>query len=314
MLIAGGVLFAVASLGCALAPDLTSLNIARFVQGIGSIAGMVTARAAIITLYPRPVAMRLLGVLSAVLALSPALGPLIGSLVQMAFDWRQGFVLLAIAVLIGSLGAGIAVRRTGRRPPSGSTVLASLGRLARSHRFRVGLGMVSITNASFVVFMAMAPFVFVERAGMAPLTFSAALAGCLVLFAISSVMTGRRAGPLGPRRAAMIGLPAVLIALIGLTASALTEASPWWAFAALALLFPGLGCMVPTGHMTMLAPFSDITGTAASIGLLAMTLAGALAVGLIGWLVPSSMLAIALVFAGAWLVTVRLVFWLPRTV
>lgn len=312
MLLIGAGLFSIASLGCALSYDLASLSAARLFQGIGTVAGMVTARSAIPVLYPREQAMRLMGVLSATMALSPAIGPLFGSVIQTLVDWRESFIVLAVMVAGSSALAAVMVHRAGRAPAPSAGALANMRRLLRAPDFRTGLGLVSVTNGAFMVFMAMAPFAFVERAGLGPLPFSLGLAGCLLLYAASAIVSGRRAGRLGPRRTALVGLPITLMGVCCLVAVGALEASPWFAFVAIALIFVGMGAFVPPGHMTMLAPFPDITGTAASMGLLTMTLSGALAVAVVGWLAPAAILTIAIAFAVSWLASVRLVLSLPR--
>lgn len=95
VLIAGLLLFAVASVFCAVAPTLEALIAARAAQGIGG---------AILTALPLSIvrdtiakertgsAMGLLGTMSAI---GTALGPSLGGILMAGFGWRAGFVLLA---------------------------------------------------------------------------------------------------------------------------------------------------------------------------------------------------------------------------
>jgi DHA1 family bicyclomycin/chloramphenicol resistance-like MFS transporter len=93
-LIAGGVLFTVASVVCALAPNLTVLIIARFVQAVGGSAGTVIARAVVRDRYDHRNAARVLSLLMLVMGLAPIIAPLAGGTLVAHFGWRAIFWIL----------------------------------------------------------------------------------------------------------------------------------------------------------------------------------------------------------------------------
>nr|AIA12936.1 Major Facilitator Superfamily [uncultured bacterium] len=72
----GLVLFAIGGIGCAFAPDITTLNIFRFLQGIGACAGMVIPRAVVRDMHTGVEAARLMSLLMLVFSISPILAPL----------------------------------------------------------------------------------------------------------------------------------------------------------------------------------------------------------------------------------------------
>lgn len=95
---AGLLVFALASLACALAPGLASLTAARFVQGLGA-AGVMSVNGAIVRfIYPRPLLGRGIGYNALVVALASASGPSVAALVLSAARWPW---LFAINVPIG---------------------------------------------------------------------------------------------------------------------------------------------------------------------------------------------------------------------
>jgi DHA1 family bicyclomycin/chloramphenicol resistance-like MFS transporter len=93
-LIAGGLLFTVASVVCALAPNLTVLIIARFVQAVGGSAGTVIARAVVRDRYDHRNAARVLSLLMLVMGLAPIIAPLAGGTLVAHFGWRAIFWIL----------------------------------------------------------------------------------------------------------------------------------------------------------------------------------------------------------------------------
>ena len=89
-LYAGLVLFALASVGCALATDIHTLVALRFVQGLGAAAGMAIPRAVVRDLHTGTDAARLMSLLMLVFSVSPILAPLAGSLAIALAGWRAG--------------------------------------------------------------------------------------------------------------------------------------------------------------------------------------------------------------------------------
>ncbi|MEL6678161.1 MAG: MFS transporter [Pseudomonadota bacterium] len=79
-LLIGLALFAVSSVGCAIAQDVAKLTVFRTLQGVGGAAVVVLPRAVIRDLHTGPEAARLMGVVMLAVAISPMLAPLFGSL------------------------------------------------------------------------------------------------------------------------------------------------------------------------------------------------------------------------------------------
>ncbi|MCW2242180.1 MFS transporter [Azospirillum canadense] len=98
---AGGVLlFTVASAGCALAPTLPWLVVARFVQGLGGAAVMALGVALLRFVYPQRLLGAAIGWNAVAIALSSAAGPTIGAAVLAVAPWP---FLFAINIPIGAI-------------------------------------------------------------------------------------------------------------------------------------------------------------------------------------------------------------------
>jgi DHA1 family bicyclomycin/chloramphenicol resistance-like MFS transporter len=99
----GVLLYAGASLACAVAQELTLLVGARFLQAVGCCTGVVIARAIVRDAYPSASSVRLIARASSWLSLAPLLGPILGSYLQITLGWRAAFVvhtLLACTLLV----------------------------------------------------------------------------------------------------------------------------------------------------------------------------------------------------------------------
>ncbi len=116
-LYAGLAVFAIGSVGSALAPTIESLIAFRFLQGLGASAGMVVPRAVVRDLHTGTQAARLMSLLMLVFSISPILAPLTGSLIIDAAGWRWVFwaVLIAAAIATVLLAFGLKETRPRRR-------------------------------------------------------------------------------------------------------------------------------------------------------------------------------------------------------
>jgi DHA1 family bicyclomycin/chloramphenicol resistance-like MFS transporter len=101
-LFAGVILYAVASVGCALAPSLPLLVGARFLQALGGCAGQVIARAVVRDKFGHRQSARILSQLMLVMGLAPILAPMAGGALLSVGSWRAIFwIMAAFGVVIG---------------------------------------------------------------------------------------------------------------------------------------------------------------------------------------------------------------------
>ena len=122
-LLAGLLLFTVASVLCAVAPNVQVLLAARFLQGLGGAAGMAISNASVTDYARGREAARLLSRLAMIGGVAPIIAPLIGGQLLRVVSWRGLFVVLA------AIGAR-AVRLRARRPPREPAARAPVARPA----------------------------------------------------------------------------------------------------------------------------------------------------------------------------------------
>ena len=96
-------IYCVASLACALAPNIELLLAARALQALGSSGAIVLARAVVRDLYSGARAGRELSLMGAIMALAPVGAPMIGGVLQSGFGWRSHFILQIAFGLIAAL-------------------------------------------------------------------------------------------------------------------------------------------------------------------------------------------------------------------
>ncbi|MFJ2776691.1 MULTISPECIES: multidrug effflux MFS transporter [unclassified Kitasatospora] len=149
-LLAGLVVYTLASVVCVLAPTLPVLIAARFVQGAAGAAGLVIGRAVARDRFEGVAMLRFLASISLISGLAPILAPVVGAQLLRVTSWRGTFGALTALGLLLSLVAFAALRET--LPPANrhrgglTTTLRTMGGLLRDLPF---LGLVLTSTFAF---------------------------------------------------------------------------------------------------------------------------------------------------------------------
>lgn len=104
--LAGGMaLFSLATIVCFMADSIEVLLAARFIQALGACSASVIWQAIVIDRYDSKTSQRIFAMIMPLVALSPALAPLAGAVLESHFGWRSIFIallLLGILLLIST--------------------------------------------------------------------------------------------------------------------------------------------------------------------------------------------------------------------
>lgn len=272
-------IFFLGALGSALAGSVEALVGWRAVQGLGGAALMVVPRAIVRDRYTGVEATRLMAMIMLVVSVSPMLAPLAGSGLMALAGWRTVFFVLATLSLLSAVLVLIAQPETLPKQARVTISLASMlrgGRVLLSDPGFMGVTLIGgFGMASFFVFLASAPFVYVAAFGLTPTGFSIAFAANAVGFFTASQLASRLGARMGIRRLVRRGVMGFALFTLGLFAVALTGA------ATLPVVIVGLFCanaclgvVIPTSMVLALDEHGDIAGLAASLGGTLQMLAG----------------------------------------
>jgi len=289
-------LFTLASVGCALATDVHTLVVLRFVQGLGAAAGTAIPRAVVRDLHTGTEAARLMSLLMLVFSVSPLLAPLAGSGVIALGGWRGVFWAVALAAVAGMVLVQRSLSETLPAPQRAAAAASGgLGRAARAYGALLGdghyMGLVGIGGccmAGFFVYLAGSPFVLIDHYGLSPVEYSLAFSVNAAAFFVSAQFTarlGRRFGLVPVVKVAANGAGAIMLVLLAhfvLGGDRLAVLLGLY-FVASALM----GLVIPTTTVLALEEHGAIAGTASAlmgtlqmlIGTGAMAVAGHFATG-----------------------------------
>jgi DHA1 family bicyclomycin/chloramphenicol resistance-like MFS transporter len=291
-LVAGTALYTLASIGCALAPDMTVLAICRCVAAFGGAAGAVIPRAMVRDLADGLAAARLMSKLMLVMGAAPILAPTLGGLLLGVGGWRTIFWVSALYGGLSCLLAWWLLPET--LPPakrvrhSAVRLLEDFARIARERGFLTNAVMGAAAMFAVFAFISGAPAVYIEQFAVPAERFG-------LLFAISATgfIAASQANPwllrrFGPRRVPAHALRVAAVAAAALAVAAFTGFGGLYgvlvpsvvALASTGLVFPNAAVGALSRHAGRAGSASALLGTlqftCAAIG---SALVGALADG-----------------------------------
>jgi DHA1 family bicyclomycin/chloramphenicol resistance-like MFS transporter len=308
MILGGLVVYLLASLACAYAPNIEALIAARFLQAVGACVGPVLGRAAVRDIYGRERAASMLSYMGMVMALAPAFGPILGGFVEVLFGWRANFFVLAAFCLVILIATVVTLPETNKwksrdatRP--GRLVSTYLGLLR--HRSYIGyVVIVACTYSGIFSFISGSSFVLIGLLGLSPDVYGFCFAAIVVGYMIGAYLSGRFTVRLSLERMVQIGT-AVQVAggLLGVALYAAGIISVSAVVGPVVVFMIGTGLVLPNAQAGAIGPFPRVAGSASALlGFFQMGLAAL--VGIVvghgsGQSALAMMLAICLVALGA---------------
>lgn len=283
----GLALFALASVGCALATDVHMLIVLRFVQGLGAAAGMAIPRAVVRDLHTGTDAARLMSLLMLVFSVSPILAPLAGSAVIALSGWRGVFWAVTIAAIAGLAMMFTSLQETrlpAQRRDSGlRSALAGYGLLLRDRHY---LGLVFIgafAMAGFFTYLANSSFVLIDHYGLSPTTYSVAFGVNAAAFFAAAQLNGRLGEHYGLVRLVQFGVLASGVVMVAMFAYYAAGGDRLAVLLILYFIASGfMGLVIPTTGVLALDQHGAIAGTASALMGTLQMLTGAAMMAFVG--------------------------------
>lgn len=270
VLIAGLLLYTVASIGSALAASIELLIVWRVLQGACMAAAVVCARAVLRDLYEPHEGAHVMSLALSGLAVIAIVGPPLGGLVAALWGWRAALTLVAVC---GALTLAFVAwrlpetlvhknpRATQLRP-----LFAAWARIGRHPTFVAWTLLISCTYGGLFTLLAASSFVYIEVLGLSPTMYGLAMASGSVSYLVATFVCRRWIARIGMARTVARGAWFTLAG--GLSIAALTFAgvhSVWAVLLPQALYAFGHGMHQPVGQAAAVGPFPQAAGAASAL-------------------------------------------------
>ncbi len=197
------------TLACGLAQSIGMLIAGRLFQGIMACSEAVIALAVIREVYDDDEAVKVLAIYGMVVALAPAVGPLIGGIVHVWLGWRANFWLVAGLIALTLAAIWHILPETTTPDPKAlywRRLLAEVAALLRRRNYMTNALLMSVTLGALFAFITDAPFVFIDQMGVATEVYGYYYGLVVFSYFLGSLFASRAAGRWGIAGILRVGL------------------------------------------------------------------------------------------------------------
>ncbi|MEL6954428.1 MAG: multidrug effflux MFS transporter [Pseudomonadota bacterium] len=261
-------LFLLATLGCALAPNIESFLAFRMVQAV-IVAGLVLGRTVVRDMHGTREAASMIGYVTMGMAVVPMVGPLLGGVLDEAFGWRASFGAL---FALGAFALWLIWRDLGETAPTAQGTrfrdqIAQYPLLFGARRFWGYSLAAAFSSGAFFAYLGGAPYVGSEVFAMNPTRLGFFLGAPAVGYFLGNYLSGRFSVRIGIDPMMLTG---AFIAATGMSLSclaALTGLQNEYVFFGF-MTFVGLGngMLLPNAMSGLLSVRPQLAGTASGLG------------------------------------------------
>jgi len=272
----GLILYTLASIACYFSMRIELLLLFRVFQGMGAASGSVVTQTIMRDSFHGPKRSQLFSLIGAVLALSPALGPLIGGFAAEYWGWHANFAILIFMGIALTLYAMTSLPETKpqhlhQRSAHDFFVVAK--KLLGDKRILSLALLIGCCNGIIFAFYAEGPFIFIDILGFSPSVYG--LIGLVISAAtiIGSLISHRankkhEATSIIGAGLYIIGAGSALLCLgafLGLFVQATFLSAAAWIVASLFIIFLGISLVIPNTLSIALVNYSHAAGTAGAL-------------------------------------------------
>lgn len=213
-------IYVVATLFCTFATTISMLLIGRSFQALGAGSAILTF-AIIRDLYEGSVAAKWIGFMSAVVALSPIIAPILGGYIQAVLSWRADFaILFLVGLFLLILSYWLLPETLQGRVSEHSLLKNFIGDYQRllvdrnylSHAFNAAFAF-----GALFAYVSVSPYILLSLMGYSPQSFSWIFAVAAIGYVLGALMSSKFVSQLGLDFMCCIGITTFIIGAIMMT-------------------------------------------------------------------------------------------------
>lgn len=263
----GLALYTVASFLCAISTNVESLILYRFVQALGSCAGMVISRAVVRDLYKPHDSAKIFSTLMLIMGVAPILAPVLGGFFVLHFNWRIIFWFLTAVSFTTLLLIFFFLKETHTPNPHYrfKNVFRNYWIILKDKDFTGYTLSMSFIYAGMFAYITGSAFVFIQHYGVSPSTYSIIFGmNAFGLITLSQV-NGKLLRKYTPSHLIKVALPCVTLAGVFLLFVGITNGPIWAMCISLFCFILMLGMIAPNASACALANQREFSGSASAM-------------------------------------------------
>ncbi|MFC7395314.1 multidrug effflux MFS transporter [Scopulibacillus cellulosilyticus] len=280
------IIYAAASLLCAVCPSIWLLIVLRIIQGIAGSAGIVISRAMVSDLYSGTELTKFYSLLMMINGIAPIIAPIIGGQLLRVTSWHGVFVVLCLisVLLLVSVIFGLpeTLSYENRSNDDIKATLSTFGRLITDRVFMGYTLSQGLVMAAMFAYISGSPFVLQNIYDVSPQAFSIFFAVNGLGIIIATQITGRLAGRVSEKKVLVMGLALAGFASVALLITILTGASMVAVVVSLFVVVSCVGIVTTVGFSLAMQNQSRSAGSASALLGLLPFIAGAIVAPLVG--------------------------------
>jgi DHA1 family bicyclomycin/chloramphenicol resistance-like MFS transporter len=270
VLLAGLLLYTVASIGSTLAGQIETLIAWRALQGAAMAAAVVCARAMVRDLYEPHEGAHVMSRGLSGLGVIAIVGPAVGGLLAAAFGWRSTLAAVAAVGLGVTLFVALRLPETLRqrdlRAMQLGPLLANVRMVLGHPTFVAWTALISCAYGGLFTLLAASSFAYIDVLGLSPAGYGLALASGSVSYLAGTFVCRRWLLRHGVAGAVRRGAVLTLVGGVSMAAFVLGGVHSVWTLLIPQCIFTfGHGIHQPCGQVGAVAPFPQAAGVAAAL-------------------------------------------------
>ena len=313
VILGGLIVFAIASVGCALSKDLPTLLAFRALQGLSSGVGLIVGRAVIRDVLHGDDAQRLMSQVSMIFGVAPALAPVIGGWILGVAHWPAIFwflVAFSVVLLVATWRMLPETHPADARLPLGPRrLLRDYAAIVINPRFQRLAAASAFNFAALWVYIASAPAFVLDILKLNERQFGWFFVPMISGMILGAFVSGRSAGKISGAKLVSIGFACSALAIgLNLLYNLLVDVPTVpWAVLPMMLNAFGIALVFPIVTLAILDMYPRQRGSASSLQAFTSLVLNAVIAGVLSpwisdhtlWLVATSIAFLAIAY-GFW--------------
>lgn len=161
----GILIYIVGSVGCLLSSSVELLLFPRLIQACGAAAGSIVTQTVMRDIYDDARRPQIFAKVSAVLAFSPAIGPLLGGIIAQYLGVKYVFICLILIGIAAIIGTYYGLNESMNRKQKSDNISNIVKRMLLDKNIWIYAGLIGIINGIIFSYYAEAPFIFINNLG-----------------------------------------------------------------------------------------------------------------------------------------------------